>query len=461
MSQKQSIFSSTAGWTRHDPEEPLTDAGRTNKWEDATKIENRVSYDSDSFFGLLFRYSGTVWPKVLPYCIVNVLLTCLILLCKDYWEDYTFPDYGHSFMGLALSFFLVNRANTIYSRYMLQRSELEACLRACKELIHYACIFTRLDKTEGARQWRSEVAYRTIVLLRVTMAALEHVSTEINTWDMEDLGEEERATIHLNTFLTPQRKSHRRLTSESAGSHDGSVASGSSEGSRARNRRKGLLRQRTCRGEDLVATNVSRWAHGFRSQRDENFRAPIVMCYKLRAAVVSHKNGRLEERMHVNEERELLNLISDFFKAYENLRCIIVTPYIFPFLQMGRTFLFFWVFTLPFALADDFVKPLCLLMMVFAVTYGFIGTECVMMELDDPFGDDENDFEDITLSQMVFEDIYWAIWSVSGYKSADALRDKVAFRSKMGDPLEQYVHENMDLFETNDVFDHPEIIQEE
>jgi hypothetical protein len=294
------------------------------------------------------------------------------------------------------------------------------------------------------------------------MAALGHVSNDVNAWEVEDLAEEDREAIQGNAFLTPL-KSIRRFTSDSAGSRDGSEASGGSERSPVRRKiARGLLREASVRGEDLCAVNVGRWAHGFRSQRDENFRAPILMTYKLRAAIVSHKNGRLLERLHVNEEREIMNHVQDFSKANENLRCYITTPYIFPFLQMARTFLFFWVFTLPFALADDFSKPSCLLIMIFLVTYGFMGTECVMMELDDPFGDDENDFEDLTLAQMVFEDIYAAIWSVDGYKAADKLRDKVAYRTKMGDPIENYIKENMELFENDDeMFGHTDVILEE
>jgi hypothetical protein len=148
-------------WTRKIQQSPSSEDLKLNKWEDATQTENRVSYDADSFFGMLFRFSGTVWPKVLPYCIVNVALTCIILVCKRHWKDYTFPDNGHSFMGLALSFFLVNRANYIYARYMDQRGELEALLRSSKEMIHCSCIFSRLDKV------------RHIVALYVAQANIE------------------------------------------------------------------------------------------------------------------------------------------------------------------------------------------------------------------------------------------------------------------------------------------------
>lgn len=68
------------------------------------------------------------------------------------------------------------------------------------------------------------------------------------------------------------------------------------------------------------------------------------------------------------------------------------TPYPFPLVQMTRTFLFLYVFSLPFALADDIDQLTPYLLVVFFFTYGFIGLELISIEMDDPFGDDPNDF---------------------------------------------------------------------
>jgi predicted membrane chloride channel (bestrophin family) len=55
---------------------------------------------------------------------------------------------------------------------------------------------------------------------------------------------------------------------------------------------------------------------------------------------------------------------------------------------MARTFLFFFVFTMPFVLChDNFPYPFEPLTMIFLITFGFVGVEIVCMELNDPFGD--------------------------------------------------------------------------
>jgi len=170
------------------------------------------------------------------------------------------------------------------------------------------------------------------------------------------------------------------------------------------------------------------------------------VAYRLRTSIVSQKDGRLVQSLESAEEREIASCVEQYMKAYDNLRTFISTPYVFPLLQMSRTFLFFWTFTLPFALMDDYDNAVFVYVVIFLITYGFIGLECVIMELDDPFGDDPCDFEDLKMAQMVFEDIYTTIWKVDGFEAAEELRDKVAQRAKKGSPLDTFHEENADLY---------------
>ena len=81
---------------------------------------------------------------------------------------------------------------------------------------------------------------------------------------------------------------------------------------------------------------------------------------------------------------------------------------------MARTFLFVWIFSLPFVLVRDVTKLPALLMLIFFITYGFVGLEFVSIELDDPYGDDPNDFDVMGLAKIVFDDIYVAVYDVDG-----------------------------------------------
>ena len=67
-------------------------------------------------------------------------------------------------------------------------------------------------------------------------------------------------------------------------------------------------------------------------------------------------------------------------------------PVPFPLIQMSRTFLFLYVYTVPFVMVSDHSSPIAHCFVIFLLTYGFMGLELVAIELDDPFGNDPNDF---------------------------------------------------------------------
>ena len=71
---------------------------------------------------VLTQMHGSVWPRVMPYCICNVLLASTIYYLKFHRNlDLTFSDKGHSFMSLLVSFLVVTRSNIAYSRFMEAR----------------------------------------------------------------------------------------------------------------------------------------------------------------------------------------------------------------------------------------------------------------------------------------------------------------------------------------------------
>jgi predicted membrane chloride channel (bestrophin family) len=90
--------------------------------------------------------------------------------------------------------------------------------------------------------------------------------------------------------------------------------------------------------------------------------------------------------------------------------------------------LFFWVFTLPMALMNDSAERIQIAIIIFFVTYGFVGLEYVSIELDDPFGNDPNDFNTLRMAQIIYEDIYLTLYQMDGKKNADSLMRKVSIK---------------------------------
>lgn len=85
-----------------------------------------------------------------------------------------------------------------------------------------------------------------------------------------------------------------------------------------------------------------------------------------------------------------------------------------------------------------FLQTCCLLVIFFSIRKY---REYVSMELDDPFGDDPNDFDDLGMAEIVFEDIYITLYKRDGMESAEKLRDRVVKQEMKGDALETF-HNN-------------------
>ena len=84
-------------------------------------------------------------------------------------------------------------------------------------------------------------------------------------------------------------------------------------------------------------------------------------------------------------------MLNEFDIHYRNLLKWASTPLPFPLVQMGRTFLFLWTFTIPFVLRGVVEERFSAMIFVFFLTYGFIGLEVVALKLLSAFGDGVND----------------------------------------------------------------------
>jgi Bestrophin, RFP-TM, chloride channel len=103
-------------------------------------------------------------------------------------------------------------------------------------------------------------------------------------------------------------------------------------------------------------------------------------------------NNNIAVDFQLLERVTLMNMLNDYVHEYRNLLKLASTPIPFPLIQMARTFLFLWTFTIPLVLRGVVSgEALAALVFVFFLTYGFIGLELVAMKLMYPFGDEVND----------------------------------------------------------------------
>jgi predicted membrane chloride channel (bestrophin family) len=363
---------------------------------------HRVSYTAQNHVQVLFKMQGSAFPQVLPFCIANVVWTIIVELLRDNAiVDLTFhSSVGHSFMGLLVSFLIVSRSKISYDRFMDFRRHLAVAYRSCRDLAQYTSVYTFQTQTPEAQQWRQDVCYRTILLLRVTMDALLWSSTEREKWEEEYFKYkpgDQKTNVSKHFF------GFRQLN------------------------------------------------HGRRSMIDETFRAPITSMFILQRVIMEHPYY-LGHKMAVNEYRDLLTFVTRFNDAFHCFRVLIFTPYPFPLVQMTRAFLLFWVYTLPMVLLKEY-RLWSSLLIVILVSVGFIGIEYVSIALDDPFGDDTNDVDEHGMALLVYEDIYLTIFRTDGPVAAFKLRERVLERYKQGRALDCY---RDDLLKGYEVWDFPQ-----
>ena len=77
---------------------------------------------------------------------------------------------------------------------------------------------------------------------------------------------------------------------------------------------------------------------------------------------------------------------------------------------------------------------------VFVITYGAIGLETCAIELDNPFGDDPNDLDNLAMAHTCIEDVYLTILDVDKEEYAERLRQRMHIGTDHGEKESEGLH---------------------
>jgi hypothetical protein len=91
------------------------------------------------------------------------------------------------------------------TRYVSTRDAIETMLREARELIQNVCVLSSTLKdgrTMIAEEWRHEVAYRTLLLLRTTMVVIEYPIHHTLPWTIPEVNGMEANHIRKNLLAT-------------------------------------------------------------------------------------------------------------------------------------------------------------------------------------------------------------------------------------------------------------------
>jgi len=248
-----------------------------------------VHYDSRNHFSIMSQLYGSIWQAVLPHCLANVALTTILLVLLFHYDtDYTINEYGHEFMSVLVAFLLCGRFSLTLGLYFELRGFLSGVYRATVEVVQLGIAFSPQDNS-AARQWRGEVAYHALLLLRTFAAMLTRSNRNgVDAWDISELGDAQRAqlrrTVAVDCHATQEGdlKDSIRRPSEHAWSFDN-------------------------RG----------------TAADENLRVPLRLAQQLRAVITHHPPHTIDSI----QEMQLLQCVNRFMEGYYNIRKYLVSGF--------------------------------------------------------------------------------------------------------------------------------------
>lgn len=203
-----------------------------------------------------------------------------------------------------MGFVMVSRVRGALNRYTEARKYLGEMFTQTQELVQQACVYSlaKGETSTQAKQWRNDVAYHILILLRCVQTILDYPSRREPVW-----------TYMVDDEL--QKEIQYKLYSVSP-----------------------------------------RFSHGVkRGEFEDMIRVPLMLEYKLRETIQRHYKV-FTNPFIIHQERALQACVDKFMNAWTGSRYLLTTPHPFPLVQMSRTFLFCYVFTIPFALLSDLTR---------------------------------------------------------------------------------------------------------
>ena len=265
-------------------------------------------YDSSNHVRVLCQQYGSIWCKVLPFCLLNMgLSSTLVYLMKYQNITLEISSQTHGVLSVIAAFLSVTKITLSLDRYQQLREQLSILYREPREFIHHMAVFTRndtpqsvikppsrmggtgmgrssaqprsphqtnIDPLTAAPEWRGEVAYLLIILIRTVVAALSFDATGIPAWDVPEL-----ANTEIKTDLCSNLDLNDIDTNNGNGATSG------------------------------ISLDL------YDEQRGKNFRVPIRIAFLLRESIYSQRT-RLNVIMEYLEESTLFNSLTIFMAAY-------------------------------------------------------------------------------------------------------------------------------------------------
>lgn len=370
-----------------------------------------ILYDSNNHLTLMLRTKGTVWPGVLPFCLLTAGITVgIYILDRNDIVQLTFSnDSGFDVLTTLISFLVVNRVSRSYQRMWQARSLLSACYQNARDLaVLVGTLHAAHDgekESDGVKVWHKLMENAIIHLIEGAAGVVkedyltvrcvlgsEKAETVARNLGVDPLEAKNRAAENLSDIMTSYANTE--LTDDEGRDYnDNSNDGGDDE-----------------KMKDIIGNNEGEY----------DMRYDVFLLSNKVHMLINNHDEYIGRTMEPQREMVLHQQAQEFtLNLYELLK-FASTPVPFPTTQMTQTVMFIWLLFLPSVLYyeaqhvdcdDDEDEDECredlnvslvtyLAFIAFIAVYAFWGLERVAEELDLPFGDDDNDIEVVNLAAV-------------------------------------------------------------
>jgi len=186
---------------------------------------------------------------------------------------------GVTFVGTIVAFLLVSRVNSSLARYNAGRDCLVVMFRESREFIQNLCVFSMDNTDQASKEWRHEVSYRCLILLRTCMAVIDYQSDKIAAWVIPELNGVEKDYIINNLFALDPPDS-----------------------------------------QEMLNTSVRRWAHDHHGEWEDSLRVPLRLAYLLKKSIHSQSERLTQDPIPWAYENKLLGCVDSFMAGFYGMR---------------------------------------------------------------------------------------------------------------------------------------------
>lgn len=367
-----------------------------------------ILYGHGTWLEVVFTYTGTVWPNIKNKWIAFTLYGMVAYLVALKLET-NFGSEGRTILFSTMSFLLIFRANAAYARYWLGRCMVSDYISEVREFMMLSIIYVRggLQSStylfhggpgiapehqylrdqfdEKAQDYRVDVIRLSVALC---VAFKLHTGMALEGYCFGAISKDTKWYLDWDRLRLMQLLTEHEfmLINRCIGLEEDEMVSAQE------------IRKRLCR-QFRFAKNLSAppdaWPDEFEVNYSQLTRTPCALAYLLREVLFRNMNDGENSQPWGIKDRfvgALAALLGHLLRSCETANLVCTTPVPLPYANLVKTLLSFFLLSLPFYV-DYELGWFANTAIPSFITLALLGVDSIATELENPFGNDENDLD--------------------------------------------------------------------